>query len=172
MVESKVLESTGRGSSSPDSAVVASDMAKFEKPVARSFLMVGYDEKITWENGQVRLLPAGRDSLDIFDTSVHPEAPQRVATIALPNSIYGPPTNLAVTPDQTLGLIADSMAWTEVDGNWVPSPGNDLYVIDLKASPPVVADRIKVGRQPSGLAITARARWRWWPTGPAARCQC
>jgi DNA-binding beta-propeller fold protein YncE len=121
--------------------------------VARSFLMVGYDEKITWEDGQVHLLPAGRDSLDIFDTSVHPEAPERVTTICLPNSIYGPPTNLAVTPDQTLGLIADSMAWTEIDGKWVPSPGNDLYVIDLRAEPPVVSDQIKVGRQPSGLAI-------------------
>jgi len=143
--ESNRLESTGRESSAPDSAS--------ETPVAKSFLMVGYDEKITWEDGQVRLLPAGRDSLDIFDTSVHPESPQRVATISLPNSIYGPPTNLAVTPDQTLGLIADSMAWTEVDGKWVPSPGNDLYVIDLKSNPPAVADRIKVGSQPSGLAI-------------------
>ncbi len=117
------------------------------------FLLVGLDEKVTWDDGQIRFLAPGHDSLCIFDTSRTPATPQLVATLALPNSLFGPPTNLAVTPDNRLGLIADSMHWEETPDGWQPQPGRNLHVIDLAASPPVIRQTITIGLQPSGLAI-------------------
>lgn len=119
------------------------------------FLLVGNDEKVTWDDGRIRFLAPGRDTLSIFDAAASPAAPVLVATLPLPNSLFGPPVNLAVTPDQRLALIADSMAWAErADGaGWQPAPGRDLHVIDLAASPPDVAQTLQIGLQPSGLSI-------------------
>ncbi|WP_338878676.1 YncE family protein [Achromobacter veterisilvae] len=118
-------------------------------------LLVGNDRKVTWDDGRIRFLAPGSDSLCVFDAGPNPAAPELVATLPLPNSLFGPPVNLAVTPDQRLGLIADSMAWPErADGaGWQPEPGRDLYVIDLAARPPAVSQRLRAGLQPSGLSI-------------------
>lgn len=119
------------------------------------FLLVGNDEKVTWDDGRIRLLAPGRDTLSLFDAAADPAAPVLVATLPLPNSLFGPPVNLAVTPDQRLALVADSMAWPErADGaGWQPAPGRDLHVIDLAANPPALAQTLQVGLQPSGLSI-------------------
>lgn len=122
---------------------------------APHYLLVGNDEKVTWDDGQIRFLAPGRDTLSIFDAAANPAAPVHVATLPLPNSLFGPPVNLAVTPDQRLALIADSMAWPErADGQgWQPTPGRDLYVVDLAATPPAIVQTLQVGLQPSGLSI-------------------
>lgn len=119
------------------------------------FLLVGNDEKVTWDDGRIRFLAPGRDTLSIFDAAASPAAPVLVATLPLPNSLFGPPVNLAVTPDQRLALIADSMAWAErADGaGWQPAPGRDLHVINLAASPPALVQTLQIGLQPSGLSI-------------------
>lgn len=119
------------------------------------FLLVGNDEKVTWDDGRIRFLPPGRDTLSIFDAAADPAAPVLVATLPLPNSLFGPPVNLAVTPDQRLALIADSMAWPErADGaGWQPAPGRDLHVIDLASTPPALLQTLQIGLQPSGLSI-------------------
>ncbi|MEN4922124.1 YncE family protein [Achromobacter spanius] len=119
------------------------------------YLLVGNDEKVTWDDGQIRFLAPGRDTLSIFDANADPAAPQLVATLALPNSLFGPPVNLAVAPDQRFALIADSMAWLpRADGDgWQPAPGRDVHVIDLAATPPAVVQTLQAGLQPSGLSI-------------------
>jgi DNA-binding beta-propeller fold protein YncE len=119
------------------------------------FLLVGNDEKVTWDDGRIRFLPPGRDTLSIFDAAANPAAPVLVATLPLPNSLFGPPVNLAVTPDQRLALIADSMDWPErADGaGWQPAAGRDLHVIDLAATPPTLLQTLQIGLQPSGLSI-------------------
>ncbi|WP_258128272.1 YncE family protein [Achromobacter anxifer] len=121
----------------------------------RHLLLIGNDQKVTWEDGQIRFLAPGNDSLSVYDAGANPAAPELLGTLSLPNSLFGPPVNLAVTPDQRLGLIADSMDWPErADGTgWQPAPGRDLYVIDLEANPPAIAQRLQVGLQPSGLSI-------------------
>lgn len=125
------------------------------KAAAPHFLLVGNDEKVTWDDGRIRFLPPGHDTLSLFDAAANPAAPALVATIPLPNSLFGPPVNLAVTPDQRLALVADSMAWpARADGaGWQPMPGRDLYVVDLTATPPAIVQTLQVGLQPSGLSI-------------------
>jgi DNA-binding beta-propeller fold protein YncE len=69
------------------------------------------------------------------------------------NSIFGPPTNLAITPDESLALVANSVDWQKDGQGWKSVPDTKLYVIDLKANPPALIDTIAVGKQPSGMAI-------------------
>ncbi len=118
-------------------------------------MLVANDEKVTWDAaGKIGFLPPGRDTLMIFDIGSDPAQPKEVVTLSLPNSVFGPPTNLAVTPDNRLALLANPMSWTEDGGAWLPGPGNTLFVIDLTLNPPALIDTLTVGQQPSGLSIS------------------
>jgi YVTN family beta-propeller protein len=79
--------------------------------------------------------------------------PRIVVNLSLENSVFGPPTNLAITPDGKLALVANSIDVVK-DGDTLKSvPDNKLFVIDLTTSPPAVIATIKTGKQPSGMAI-------------------
>jgi len=69
------------------------------------------------------------------------------------NSLIGPPTNLAMTPDERLAIVANSLDWVQDGASWKQVPDNKVFVIDLKMTPPVHAATLEVGRQPSGVAI-------------------
>jgi len=118
------------------------------------YMVVGIDNKVTWgEDGKPQLLAPGKDSVTIVDIGSDPANPKIVASLPLMNSIFGPPTNLAITPNGQLALVANSMDWVQDGGNWKPAPDNKLYVIDLTTSPPTRIDTVAVGRQPSGMSI-------------------
>ena len=120
----------------------------------RELMIVGNDEKVSWDAaGRNVLLPPGKDSVMVLDIGTNPLEPRVVASLPLMNSIFGPPTNLAITPDEGLALVANSMNWVADGANWKPAPDNRLYVIDLGASPPRLIDTVTVGRQPSGMSI-------------------
>ena len=74
--------------------------------------------------------------------------------LELMNSIFGPPTNVAITPDGALAIAANAMNWVQEGEVWKPAPDNKLYVIDLEADPPALLETLEVGQQPSGLAIS------------------
>src|SRR5690606_27415705 len=117
-------------------------------------MIVGNDQKVTWDDaGQVVLSAPGEDKISIVDIGSDPENPTIVADLELMNSIFGPPTNVAITPDGTLALAANSMNWVQGDA-WKAAPDNKLYVIDLEADPPALIDTVEVGDQPSGMAIS------------------
>src|SRR5262245_35471504 len=119
------------------------------------YMIVGIDEKVTWdEAGRIQLLPPGKDLVTIVDITTR-EAPRIVASLPLMNSVFGPPTNLAITPDEHVAIVANSMAWVREGTSWKSVPDNKLYVIDLTASPPREVATVEVGKQPSGLAINA-----------------
>ena len=119
----------------------------------RELMIVGNDEKVTWDdNGKLVLLPPGMDSVSIIDVADRLN-PKIIVSLPLMNSIFGPPVNLAITPDQKLALVANSMDWARDDANWKSVPDNKLYVIDLEADPPQLIDTVTVGKQPSGMAI-------------------
>jgi DNA-binding beta-propeller fold protein YncE len=70
------------------------------------------------------------------------------------NSLLGPPTNLQITPDGKLGLVANSVVMNQDGSGWKIAPDNKLFVIDMNATPPKLADTVTVGMQPSGMAIS------------------
>lgn len=120
----------------------------------RELMIIGNDEKVTWDDtGKLVLRAPGNDSVSIVDIGTDPLAPRIIANLPLMNSIFGPPTNLAITPDESLALVANSMGWTQDGAGWKSAPDNKLYVIDLTQNPPKLIDTLAIGKQPSGLSI-------------------
>jgi len=124
------------------------------QPGARQLMLVGNDEKVGFDDaGKQVQSPPGKDSISIVDIGTDPLAPRIVASLPLQNSIFGPPVNLAITPDQSLAIVASSMNQVQDGAAWKPVPDDKLYVIDLTADPPRLVDTVTVGKQPSGLSI-------------------
>jgi DNA-binding beta-propeller fold protein YncE len=123
-------------------------------PGKPEYMVIGVDNKVTWgDDGKVQFLPPGKDAVTIVDIGSDPANPKIVASLPLMNSIFGPPTNLGITPNGQLALVANSMEWVKDGDNWKPAPDNKLYVIDLTTSPPTQIDTVTVGKQPSGMSI-------------------
>jgi DNA-binding beta-propeller fold protein YncE len=123
---------------------------------AAPFMIVGDDEKPgTDAQGKPVVNPSGADAVLIVDLA-NPEAPKIVVSLPLENSIVGPPTNLAISPDGAIALVADSMTVTEENGVRKMVPTDKLFVIDMKASPPKLVDTVTVGKQPSGLSFSPK----------------
>ena len=123
---------------------------------AAPYMIVGNDEKPgTDAQGKPIVNPTGNDTVVIVDLA-KPEEPTVVATLKLENSIVGPPTNLAISPDGSIALVADSMTVTDDNGTRKLAPTDKLFVIDLKANPPKLAQTVTVGKQPSGLSFSPK----------------
>jgi len=115
-------------------------------------MIIGNDQKPKIDNGNNVMQPPGHDTLSIVDIA-KPADPRIVASIPMDNTIAGPPTNLAITPNGDLALVANSMKAVEKDGKWQTELDNRMFVVDLKANPPAVLTTLNLGKQPSGLAI-------------------
>ncbi len=116
--------------------------------------MIGIDEKQSFnDKGAPVLSMSGKDSLLVMDIGSDPLKPKIVGTLSLPNTISGPPVNLAVSPDQSIALLANSTSVVSEDGKLKQIPDNRLFVIDLTTSPPSLLETLAVGKQPSGLSI-------------------
>jgi DNA-binding beta-propeller fold protein YncE len=116
-------------------------------------ILIGLDEKAAYgPNGSVNAAP-GSDAVLVMDVS-NPAKPRIRASLPLMNSLLGPPTNLQITPDGKLGLVANSVVMNQDGAAWKTAPDNKLFVIDLNANPPKLTDTITVGAQPSGIAIS------------------
>jgi len=122
--------------------------------LAAPFMIVGNDEKILWDDqGKPIIAPNGKDNVQIIDMA-NPMKPKIVATLPLENSIVGPPTNLAISPDNSIALVADSMTVADDNGTRKMVPTDKLWVIDLKSNPPKLAQTVTLGKQPSGLSFS------------------
>jgi len=60
--------------------------------------------------GNRKCVAPGKDTISIVDITDR-EAPKIVANLTLMNSIVGPPVNLAITPDESLAIVANSVDW-------------------------------------------------------------
>ena len=120
-------------------------------------LLLGIDGKTFFEATQVRNGPGGHDSVAILDLA-DPAHPKVTTQLSLSNTVFGPPTNLQITPDGRLGLVADSIVTAEKDGAFTVAPNDAVHVIDLSAQPARLVETIHVGKQPSGLSISHDGR--------------
>ena len=118
------------------------------------WLITGNDEKVSFDanTGKTIMHPAGKDTVSIIDIG-DPAKPKIVANLPLMNTITGPPVNLAITPDQHLALVANSLDWVKDGDGWKGVPDSKIYVIDLTASPPAQIGTVAAGKQASGMAI-------------------
>jgi WD40 repeat protein len=90
------------------------------------------------------------DTVSIIDLNVSP--PKLVAELNVPTSVVGPPSSVAVAPDESFALVT---AATKIDPGDPKKviPDNKLSVIDLKASPPAVVATLESGAGAAGVAI-------------------
>jgi DNA-binding beta-propeller fold protein YncE len=118
------------------------------------YLVTGNDEKRGYDDkGKMIETAPGKDSVSIVDIANRVQ-PKIVATLPLKNSIHGPPTNVAITPDNRLALIANAVdSVSDDNGGYKNVPDDEVYVVDLTASPPKIVETLHVGKQPSGIAI-------------------
>ena len=116
-------------------------------------LITGNDEKVSFDaGGKTVTHPPGKDTVSVIDIR-EPTKPRIVANLPLMNTITGPPVNLAITPDEHLALVANSLDWVKDGEAWKGVPDNKIYVIDLTGSPPAQIGTVEAGKQPSGMAI-------------------
>jgi DNA-binding beta-propeller fold protein YncE len=119
-------------------------------------LITGNDEKVSFDADGKRVIQApGKDTVSVID--IHDRVkPKIVANLPLMNTIAGPPVNLAISHDQRLALVANSLDWPANGDSWKDNvPDNKLYVIDLTVKPPAQIATVELGKQPSGLAINS-----------------
>ena len=113
-------------------AVLAALCAAASAPAARAqLLIVGNDEKITIDvDGKQVRHPPGKDTVSILDIRDRAK-PKIVANLPMMNSLIGPPVNLAITHDQRLALVANSLDWQQDGDKWKEVPDNKIFVVDL-----------------------------------------
>jgi DNA-binding beta-propeller fold protein YncE len=130
------------------SAVVGTPAAS-----APAIMLVGIDTKFWIDDAGGRVFrPDSGDVVQVYEL-IDPAHPNLIGALPLPNSVVGPPTNLGVTPDGKLALIASSIIVGEDEAHKA-KPDNRLFVVDITARPPKLISTVQVGEQPSGLAIS------------------
>ncbi|HOS93493.1 MAG TPA: hypothetical protein PLD23_05480 [Armatimonadota bacterium] len=125
-------------------------------PCAADLVISGNDGKLDLTTGGQLVLPNPQpDSISLLDFATFP--PQVTHVPGVSNSVLGPPTNVAITPDETLALVASS---ARLVAGHPPRQVLDhtLRVVDLTVRPPKVVDCIRVGLQPSGLSVSRDGR--------------
>jgi DNA-binding beta-propeller fold protein YncE len=109
------------------------------------------DNKVVLVNGVSTVVrDAPPDTLTVIDLKASP--PKVIAEINVPTSVVGPPSSVAITPDESLALVASSMKLDPSDPTKTVID-NRVSVVDLKANPPAIIATITDGRSPSGIAI-------------------
>jgi DNA-binding beta-propeller fold protein YncE len=110
------------------------------------------DAKPKLADGVVSVDPSrGPDNIVILD--MKGAMPRVIAVVdKIPTSVVGPPTSVAITPDESLALISASTKIDPSDPTKFASD-NALTVVDLKANPPAVVATLEAGAGASGISI-------------------
>src|SRR5438093_13612918 len=116
--------------------LLATTVAVCPLPALADLMIIGNDEKVVFDaEGDRKFVAPGKDTISIVDITDR-EAPKILVSFPVMNSIFGPPTNLAITPDERLAIVANSVDWVQDGANWKPAPDNKPYVFNLTTSPP------------------------------------
>jgi len=119
---------------------------------AGPIILSGNEAKLDLLSGTPTVIPnAPPDSLTLLDFG---ELPPRVAHLTdLPNTVIGPPSNIAIAPDGRRALVANSVK-LDPDNSAGYSPETQIHLIDLESGTPRKIGEVRAGRQPSGISFT------------------
>ena len=95
--------------------------------VRAQLLIIGNDEKVRFDpaTGKTVNQAPGKDTVSIID--IHdPIKPRILANLPLMDTIIGPPVNLAITPNQHLALVANSLDWDKDGESWKGVPDDKI----------------------------------------------
>lgn len=121
-------------------------------PHARAQVVVSAnDSKVRLVDGVNSTVPTPPpDTVTIIE--IGKGQPRILAELPVPNSIVGPPQNVALSPDGALAFVTSSTKLDPADATKT-APDDKLTVIDLSASPPAVLTTLRAGNGASGVAI-------------------
>lgn len=93
--------------------------------------------------------PLEQDSISVIEVGAQPRV---LATLPAPASVTGPPTSVAVTPDESLALVT---AARKLGPGSPPTlvPDNVMTVVTLKGAQSRVSATLPTGLGPSGVSI-------------------
>ena len=116
----------------------------------------GNENKIDLRAGKpIVNFDAEPDSISVMDFAQFPPRVEHILGVS--NSVIGPPSNIAITPNGKVALISSSLILDRnAEAGYVPD--NLIHVLDLTSSPPQIADQIRAGQQPSGISIAPDGR--------------
>ena len=138
--------------SRPTLAAFLAAVATFLSPPAHAQLLVSAnDAKVALIDGVNTTVPAAPpDTVTLIDLRATP--PKVVAEITAPNSVVGPPQNVAVSPNRALLFVTSSTRLDSIDASKTV-PDNKVTVVDISVSPPQVLATMTAGVSASGVAI-------------------
>jgi DNA-binding beta-propeller fold protein YncE len=92
------------------------------------------------------------DTVSIVDLAATP--PKVTAEIQVPTSLVGPPSSVAIAPDESFALVTAATKLDPADKTKTVA-NNIVSVLDLRASPPKADVTLETGAGASGVAINA-----------------
>ena len=132
-------------------AVALLSLPTFSHAALAQLAVSANDGKAVLVNG-ANTIPASpaEDTVTIIDLGVSP--PKVVGELKAPSSVVGPPQNVAISPDESIALVASNTRLDPADPKKLV-PDNKLSVIDLKAKPPAVIATVETGLGPAGSSF-------------------
>ncbi|WP_270936178.1 YncE family protein [Falsiroseomonas oryzae] len=120
-------------------------------PASAQIAVSANDAKAVLVNGATRIAPEPRpDTISILDLGTTP--PRLVGHVEAPASVVGPPTSVAVTPDERLAIVTSNQRLDPANPSRTV-PDTRVSVVDLRATPPGVVQTVEAGRGPAGLSV-------------------
>jgi uncharacterized protein (TIGR02246 family) len=123
----------------------------FVPPVTAQIAVSSNDNKAVWVDGVNTVPPNPKpDTVTVLDLGATP--PRVIATLDVPGGWSAPPQSVAVTPDESLALVASGAKLDPADPK--KTVFNDaLTVVDLTTRPPRVIATLQTGRRAAGVSI-------------------
>ncbi len=139
-----------------NAALAAALLCSAPHTTQAQIVLSGNENKIDLAAGEpLPVLDAAPDSISAIDFAEFPPRVQHLPGIS--NSVIGPPSNIAITPDGTLALIASSLQ-IDRDAEDPLVPDHRIHLLDLTSDPPQRIGQVAAGKQPSGISITSDGR--------------
>jgi DNA-binding beta-propeller fold protein YncE len=118
---------------------------------AASLMVSANDGKLAMVDGTYKVLDQPQpDTLTVIDASAFP--PEVASQIELQHSVTGPPTAVAMSPDEKIALVGTPNKVDEKDKTKLVVE-KFLQVVDLEANPPKVVEKVALPHQPIGVSF-------------------
>ena len=132
-------------------AAVLASLATLPGAAPAQIALSANDNKLVLDNGATRTArDPSPDTLSIIDLSANP--PRLRGEIQVPASVVGPPSSVAISPNERLALVTANQRHDSADPSKLV-PGNSMAVIDLSSNPPRVVATVNTGSGPAGVSI-------------------
>jgi len=95
------------------------------------------------------------DTVSVIDLAANP--PALLGRVQVPTSVVGPPSSVAITPDQSLALVTSGAKIDPTDPKRLTTD-NRVSIIDLRARPPALIGQVEAGAGAAGISVTRDGR--------------